>query len=103
MRGELANLAASRPADLGFPFQEWSLSSLRPDAARRGIADDISTSWLAVILDEAALTYQEAKTWTKSKDPRFAGKKKRVERLAEGAQPTRRRGGRDGADPPWPR
>ena len=28
VRRELANLATSRPADLGLPFQEWSLSRL---------------------------------------------------------------------------
>lgn len=81
VRRELANLATSRPADLGLPFQEWSLSRLRREAIRRGIVDDISPSWLAVILDEAALTYQQAKTWKESKDPRFAEKKRRVERL----------------------
>ena len=81
IRKELANLATSRPADLGLPFQEWSLTRLRREAIRRGIVDDISTSWLAVILDEAALTYQQAKTWKESKDPRFAEKKRRIERL----------------------
>lgn len=34
-----------------------------------------------MILDEAALTYQQAKTWKESKDPRFQEKKRRVERL----------------------
>ncbi|MGQ0797228.1 MAG: IS630 family transposase [Methanobacteriota archaeon] len=81
VRKELANLATSRPADVGLPFQEWSLSRLRREAIRRGIVDDISTSWLAVILDEAALTYQQAKTWKESKDPRFHGKRGRIERL----------------------
>jgi len=81
IRKELANLATSRPGDLGLPFQEWSLSRLRREAIRRGIVEDISTSWLAVILDEAALTYQQAKTWKESKDPRFAEKKRRIERL----------------------
>ena len=71
VRRELANLGTSRPADLGLPFQEWSLSHLRPEAVRRGIVDDISPSWLAVILDEAPLTYEEAKTWKESKDSEF--------------------------------
>jgi len=43
--------------------------------------DDISPSWLAVILDEAALAYQQAETWKVSKDPKFAEKKRRIERL----------------------
>ncbi len=81
VRGDLANLATSRPGDLGMPFQEWSLERLRREAIRRGIVDDISTSWLAVILDEAALGYQQAKTWKESKDPKFQEKKRRVERL----------------------
>ena len=81
VRRELANLATSQPADLGLPFQEWSLRRLRQETIRRGIVDDISISWLAVILDEAALTYQQAKTWKESKDPKFQEKKRRVERL----------------------
>ena len=36
VRRELANLATSRPADLGLPFQEWSLSRLRREAVRVG-------------------------------------------------------------------
>jgi len=83
IRRDLANLAASQPAGLGLPFQEWSLSNLRREAIRRGIVDDISTSSLAVILDEAALTYQETKTRKESKDPRFQEKKRRVERLTQ--------------------
>lgn len=81
VRRQLAELATSRPGDLGLPFQEWSLARLKREAVRRGIVEDISTSWLAVILDEEALTYQQAKTWKESKDPRFQEKKERIEAL----------------------
>lgn len=80
-RRALENLATSRPADLGLPFQEWSLPRLRREAVRRSIVPDISTSWLAVLLHDAALSYQEAKTWKVSTDPRFEEKKKRIEGL----------------------
>jgi len=81
IRKQLANLATSRPKDLGLPFQEWSLDRLRREAVARGIIDDISTTWLGVILDEEAISYQEAKTWKESKDPQLQEKKERIERL----------------------
>ncbi len=83
VRGKLANLATSRPGDLGLPFQEWSLAKLRREAVRRSIVEDISTSWLAVVLDEAALSYQGAKTWKESRDPKFQEKKRRIDRLTK--------------------
>lgn len=81
VRKELAALATSRPKDLGLPFQEWSLSRLQREAMRRGIVPTISEEWLRVILHEEALSFQEAKTWKESKDPNFAAKKKRIEKL----------------------
>jgi len=80
-REALESLATSRPADLGLPFQEWSLSRLRREAIRQGIVESISIEWLRIILHDAALNYQEAKTWKESHDPLFAKKKKSIESL----------------------
>lgn len=80
-RSAMASLATSRPADLGLPFQEWSLPRLRREVVRRGIVDGISIEWLRVILHDAALSYQEAKTWKTSNDPLFEQKKKCIEGL----------------------
>lgn len=80
-RKALADLALTRPDELGFPFREWSLSRLRAAAISRGIVDDISLQWLSVIMDEEALSYQEAKTWKESKDPDFNKKKKKIDGL----------------------
>lgn len=80
-RKQLADLALTRPDELGFPFRQWSLSRLRDAAISRGIVDEISLQWLSVIMDEEALSYQEAKTWKESKDPDFAKKKKKIDSL----------------------
>jgi transposase len=78
---ELVSLATSRPKDLGLPFQQWSLRSLRNAALKRGIIDSISREWLRIILDESEISFQSIKTWKKSKDPEFQKKKRRIERL----------------------
>lgn len=80
-RKQLADLALTRPDDLGLPFREWSLSRLRGEAVSRGVVEDISLQWLSVIMDEEALSYQEAKTWKESKDPDFSKKKKKIDGL----------------------
>ena len=78
---ELASLATSRPKDLGLPFQQWSLNSLKDEAVNRGIVDSISREWLRIILDESDISFQSIKTCKESKDPEFQRKKRRIERL----------------------
>lgn len=78
---ELISLATSRPKDLGLPFQQWSLNSLRNEALKREIVDSISREWLRIILEESKLSFQSIKTWKESKDPEFDRKKRRIERL----------------------
>jgi transposase len=77
----LVSLATSRPKDLALPFQQWSLSSLRSEAVKRGVVDSISLEWLRVILDESEVSFQSVKTWKESSDPEFEEKKRRIERL----------------------
>lgn len=80
-RQRLVDLATSRPKDLGMPFQEWSLSSLRKAAMDRGVVETISEEWLRVILHEAAISHQDIRTWKESHDPEFEKKKRAIERL----------------------
>ena len=78
---KLVSLATSQPKNLGLPFQEWSLRSLKREAEKRGIVDSISKEWLRIILDENEISFQSVRTWKESKDPEFEKKKKRIERL----------------------
>jgi hypothetical protein len=45
------------------------------------VVDDISHEGLRVLPREEGVTFQRLKTWKTSKDPRYAEKKARVERL----------------------
>ncbi len=78
---ELVSLATSRPADLGLPFQQWSLRRLKSEAEKRRIVNSISKEWLRVILDESEISFQSIRTWKESKDPEFEKKKRRIDRL----------------------
>jgi transposase len=87
----LVSLATSKPKNLGLPFRQWSLNSLRNEAVKKGIVDSISLEWLRVILDESEVSFQSVKTWKESKDPEFEEKKRRIERETdpEEEQPSR--------------
>lgn len=78
---KLVSLATSKPKNLGLPFRQWSLNSLRNEAIKKGIVDSISLEWLRVILDESEVSFQSVKTWKESEDPEFEEKKRRIERL----------------------
>ncbi|MHB8604406.1 MAG: IS630 family transposase [Thermoplasmatota archaeon] len=80
-RDGLVALATSRPRDLGYPFEQWSLPRLRDAAVERGVVESISIEWLRVILDEADVSHQSVKTWKESNDPKFEEKKRRIDRL----------------------
>jgi transposase len=80
-KAKLVSLATSQPKNLGLPFQEWSLRSLKKEAEKRGIVDSISKEWLRIILDESDISFQSVRTWKESKDPEFEKKKARIERL----------------------
>jgi transposase len=46
-----------------------------------GVAGDISHEGLRILLRKEGVTFQRLKTWKASKDPRYAAKKARIERL----------------------
>src|SRR6185437_14581376 len=80
-RREIKKIALSRPGDHGLPFSTWSLAKLAEFLVAEGVVDDISHEGLRVLLRQEGVTFQRLKTWKASKDPQYAQKKARVERL----------------------
>jgi transposase len=80
-RREIKKLAKSKPAEHDLPFSTWSLAKLADFVVAEGVVDDISHEGLRVLLRAEGVTFQRLKTWKASKDPRYAAKKARVERL----------------------
>jgi transposase len=80
-RREVKKTARAAPADYGLPFSAWSLSKLAEFLVAEGVVDDISHEGLRILLREEGVTFQRLKTWKASKDPHYAAKKARVERL----------------------
>ncbi len=80
-RREIKKIAKARPGEYDLPFSTWSLSKLAEFLVAEGVVDDISHEGLRVLLREEGVTFQRLKTWKTSKDPQYAEKKARVERL----------------------
>ena len=80
-RREIKKIARSKPADHDLPFSTWSLAKLADFLVAEGVVDDISHEGLRVLLRAEGVSFQRLKTWKASKDPRYAEKKARVERL----------------------
>src|SRR5512135_1220049 len=80
-RREIKKIAKSRPAEHDLPFSAWSLSKLADFLVAEGVVDDISHEGLRTLLREEGVSFQRLKTWKASKDPQYAAKKSRVERL----------------------
>jgi transposase len=80
-RREIKKIAKSKPAEHDLPFSTWSLAKLAEFVVAEGVVDDISHEGLRVLLRAEGVTFQRLKTWKASKDPRYAAKKARVERL----------------------
>ncbi len=80
-RREIKKIAKARPGDYDLPFSTWSLSKLADFLVAEGVVDDISHEGLRILLREEGVTFQRLKTWKASKDPRFAAKNARIERL----------------------
>jgi transposase len=80
-RREIKKIARSRPADHDLPFSAWSLSKLAEFLVAVGVVGDISHEGLRALLREEGVTLQRIKTWKASKDPEYAAKKARGERL----------------------
>ncbi|MEV4012167.1 hypothetical protein AB0J35_16815 [Nonomuraea angiospora] len=77
----VGKIAKSKPAEHGLPFSTWSLAKLADFLVAEGVADDISHEGLRVLLREEGVSFQRIKTWKASRDPDYATKKARVERL----------------------
>jgi transposase len=80
-RREIKKVAKSRPAEHDLPFSTWSLAKLADFLVAEGVVDDISHEGLRVLLRQEGVSFQRLKTWKASKDPQYAEKKARVERL----------------------
>jgi transposase len=80
-RREIKKIAKARPAEHDLPFSTWSLSQLADFLVAEGVVDDISHEGLRTVLREEGVTFQRIKTWKAAKDPRYAAKKARIERL----------------------
>ena len=80
-RREIKKTAKSKPADHDLPFSTWSLAKPADFLVAEGVVDDISHEGLRVLLRQEGVTFQRLKTWKASKDPRYAAKKARIERL----------------------
>jgi len=75
-RREIKKIAKAKPAQYDLPFSAWSLAKLA-----EGVVDDISHEGPRALLRAEGVTFQRLKTWKASKDPRYAEKKARIERL----------------------
>jgi transposase len=80
-RREIKKIAKAKPDEYDLPFSTWSLAKLAEFLVAEGVVDDISHEGLRVLLREEGVTFQRLKTWKTSKDPRYAAKKARIERL----------------------
>jgi transposase len=80
-RREIKKIAKSKPVEHDLPFSTWSLAKLADFLVAEGVVDDISHEGLRVLLRQEGVSFQRVKTWKASKDPRYAEKKARVERL----------------------
>jgi transposase len=77
-RAAIVKVALARPAELGEPFTDWSLTKLLRYLLRRRIVPTLSASQLWRILREFGIRFQHHKTWKASPDPDFETKKNRV-------------------------
>jgi transposase len=80
-RREIKKVAKSKPVEHDLPFSTWSLSKLADFLVAEGVAGDISHEGLRVLLRQEGVTFRRLKTWKASKDPQYAVKKTRIERL----------------------
>jgi transposase len=80
-RREVKKIAKSKPIEYDLPFSTWSLAKLADFLVAEGVVDDISHEGLRALLRQEGVSFQRLKTWKASKDPRYAGKKARIEQL----------------------
>ncbi len=71
----LAQIAQKRPADVGLPFTNWSMTKLQEYLVKKRQFPKVSPEWLRQLLHRAKISWQRSKTWKQSHDPRFKAKK----------------------------
>ncbi len=71
----LIEAATSRPQDLGLPFTQWSTAKLKAYCVHHGLLPPICDEWCRQLLRREGITPQRTKTWLRSPDPDFEGKK----------------------------
>lgn len=82
-RQQIKRIALSVPTDLGQPFATWSLAKLCDYLVAEGVVTDISHEGLRQLLFEEDVRFQAVRTWKRSNDPDFEGKKNRILELYE--------------------
>lgn len=71
----LIQIAQKRPADVGLPFTNWSMTKLQDYLVKHRHFPPISPEWMRRLLHRADVSWQHTKTWKQSHDPDFAAKK----------------------------
>jgi hypothetical protein len=78
LRQVIVDVALSRPKGDGYAIGPWTLDRERDTVVMTGIVASISKERLRETLHEEAVSFQAAKTWNESTDPKF---REKVERL----------------------
>jgi hypothetical protein len=78
LRQVIVDVALSRPKGDGYAIGPWTLDRERDTVVMTGIVASISKERLRETLHEEAVSFQAAKTWKESTDPKF---REKVERL----------------------
>ena len=80
-RREIKKIAKASPDNYDLTFSTWSPAKLADFLVAEGVVDDISHEGLRTLLRHEGISFQRVKTWKSSKDPQYAAKKARIERL----------------------
>lgn len=74
----VVELATQQPADLGLPYNSWSLSHLQRYLAQEPNGVALCRETLRRILAEHGISYQQARRWQQSDDPEFETKREAI-------------------------
>ena len=85
-RQEIKRIALTDPQDLDLPFATWSLAKLADYLVAEGVVTDISHEGLRQLLHSEGVRFQAVRTWNRSNDPDFAGKRDRIVELYAAAE-----------------
>jgi len=88
-RGEIKQIALSRPTDHELPFSTWSVTKLAEYLVEKEVVEDISHEGLRKLLDAEGVSFQRIKTWKQSSDP--ASRPRRTVSWSSMRSPTQKR------------